>query len=458
MIAGIEVRGTRILDADVVLMRINSRKGDALDMNAIDNEVKKIWDLGYFSDVSAAVDQRPDGLHLIYTVREKPRIESIVVEGNDEIDADDITAAMSTKTGSVLNDKLLAEDLMKIREVFRKEGYYLGTVEHRIDTRQNGAAAALILTVAEGNKLYVKEIRIDGAKEVSTGGIKAQMVLAERGWFSWLTGSGILREEVLDHDSAAIGNYYLNLGYMDVAVGAPKVDYEPDGIIVTFPVNEGIRYKLGEILYTGDLIDTDETLRKVTRLDDMAQNGDYFSLAAMQEDAKNLTAFYAEYGYAFAEIDPTPRKKGEDVLDIVFEMQKKQKVYIHRAEIEGNTRTRDNVILRELRLTDGDLFVGSKLKRSMNRLNRLDYFEVAESELVPTGKDEEVDLKIKVKEKSTGALTGGFGYSTYSQFGVSGTIMEKNFFGKGMAVRCVAGDVQVSHGRPAYAVIFPDNA
>ncbi|CAK7003636.1 MAG: Outer membrane protein assembly factor BamA [Desulfovibrio sp.] len=433
MIAAVQVRGTRVLDPDVVLMRINTRKGDAIDLNAIDQEVKRIWDLGYFSDVTASIEPHPDGLHLVYTVQEKPRIESIVVEGNDDIDADDILAAMSTRTGSVLNEKLLAEDLLKIREVFRKEGYYLGTVDHRIDTRQNGASAALVLSVNEGNKLYIKEVKLDGVNKLSESDVKKQLYIAERGWLSWITGTGVLREEMLDRDSSAIAQYYLNQGFMDIAVGAPKVEYEEDGIRVTFPINEGERYRIGAVSYAGDLIDTDETLRKQTGLDDVAAKNGYFSLELMQADAKSLTDFYSEFGYAFAEVNPHPKKldDGTATVDIIYEIQKKQKVYIRQAVIEGNTRTRDNVILRELRLADGDLFVGSKLKRSTQRLNRLDFFEVAEAELVPTAREEEVDLKIKVKEKSTGAIMGGFGYSTYSAFGVTGTIMEKNLFGKG---------------------------
>ena len=436
LIAEVEVRGTRVLDPDVVLMRVNTRKGDVLDINAIDNEVKRIWDLGYFSDVSAAVEPKPDGLHLIYIVQEKPRIESIVVEGNSDIDEDDIIAAMSTRTGAVLNEKLLAEDLLKVREVFRKEGYYLGTVEHRIDTRQGGASAALVLTVKEGNKLYIKEVRLDGVKQLSPGDVKDELFLKERGWLSWITGTGVLREEMLDRDVAAIGQYYMNNGFMDVAVGAPKVDYEENGIVVTFPINEGDRYRIGTVAFEGDLIDTDEALRKVVALDEVGEDGGWFSLATMQDDAKRITDFYAEYGYAFAEVAPNPKKRADEqgVADIHYQISKRQKVYIRRALIEGNTRTRDNVILRELRMTDGDLFVGSKLKRSIQRLNRLDFFELAEAELVPTNKEEEVDLQIKVKEKSTGSISAGFGYSTYSQFGVSGMIMEKNLWGKGYSV------------------------
>ncbi len=433
LIAEVEVRGTRVLEPDVVLMRINTRKGDALDINALDTEMKKVWDLGYFSDVSVSVEPQPDGLHLVFTVTEKPRIESIVVEGNKDIDTDDILAVMSTRTGAVLNEKLLAEDLSKIREVFRKGGYYLGTVEHRIDSRQGGASAALVLTVNEGNKLYIKSVSIEGVNQLPESDVKNELYLSERGWLSWITGTGVLQEEMLDRDAAAIGSYYMNNGFLDIEVGAARVDYADDGISIVFPINEGKRYRVGDVYYEGDLIDTDDALRNVTRMDDVAREKGYFDLSMMQDDAKRLSDFYSEYGYAFAEINGNPRKRAddEDIVDVYYEIGKKQKVYIRRAIIEGNTRTRDNVILRELRLSDGDLFVGSKLQRSIQRLNLLDYFEQAEAELVPTGKEEEVDLQINVKEKNTGAIMAGFGYSTYSAFGVSGTLMEKNLFGKG---------------------------
>ncbi len=453
LVAGVEVRGTKVLDSDVVLMRINTRKGDPLDIEAIDQEVKRIWDLGYFSDVSVTVEPRSDGLYLVYTVKEKPRIESIVVEGAKDVSSDDVLAAMSTKTGSVLNEKLLAEDLQKVTEVFRKDGYYLAQVGHRVDMRQGGTSAALVITVSEGNKLYIKKVVINGCEQLKESKVKDELVLTERGFLSWLTGTGVLKEELLERDSSAITAYYLNNGFMDVTVGAPKVDYADDGITVTFTVVEGPRYTVGKVTFAGELIDTDERLREVVKMDNVAEQKGYFSLATMQDDSKKLADYYAEFGYAFAEVTPRPEKRegGDHVADLTYTIEKKQKVYIRRAIIEGNTRTRDNVILRELRLTDGDMFMGSKLRRSTQRLNKLGYFEVAEAELVPTQNEEEVDLKVKVKEKSTGAIIAGVGYSTYSAFGISGTIQEKNLWGKGYTTSIQA---LFSGRRTAYTYSF----
>ena len=431
-LADVKVRGTKVLDPDVVLMRLTTRKGDPVDPAAINREVKRIWDLGYFSDVQANVEQDGEGLILVYTVQEKPRIENVTVEGSDKVDVDDILAAMSTKTGSVLNEKLLAQDLQKVTELYRKEGYYLAKVSHRIDSRAGGSGASLVLKVEEGKKLYIKKVAFEGIEKLDADDLKKQLALSERGMFSWITGSGVLKDEHLERDSAAITAYCMNHGYLDAMVAAPKVDYEEDGIIVTFAIKEGPRYKLGEVTFAGDLIEPDARLSEIVKLDDVKKEDGYFRFNVMQEDNKALTDFYADYGYAFAEVNPRTRKhEDEPVVDVAYTVNKRQKVYIRRALVEGNDKTRDNVILRELRITDGDMFEGKKLRRSAERLNRLQYFEAVSTELVPTDHEDEVDLKVKVKEKNTGALIGGIGYSTYYEFGVSGTIMERNLFGKG---------------------------
>lgn len=429
-LADVKVRGMKVLDPDVVLMRLSIRKGDNPDEKAINDEVRRVWDMGYFSDVQASIEP---GNVLVFTVVEKPRIDNIIVEGSDKVDREDILAAMSTKTGSVLNERLLAEDLQKITELYRKEGYYLAKVDHRIDARPGGAGSVLVLQVTEGNKLYIKEVKVEGLKEIKQSDLEEYMALRPRNLFSWFTGTGVLKDEYLDRDSNAIAAYGLNQGFVDIQVSAPKVDYKDDGIYITFEVSEGPRYKIGEIKFAGDLIDTEERLFNVIKLDEQQKDQEYFSLGVMQEDTKRLTQFYGDYGYAFAEVDTKILKdeSGEPKLTIGYLINKKQKVYIRRATVEGNLKTRDNVILRELRLADGDPYDGAKLRRSNERLTRLRYFSAVDTELVPTGVEEEVDLKVKVKESNTGALMGGIGYSSYYDVGVTASIMERNLFGRG---------------------------
>lgn len=451
VIAGVEVQGTKHLDPDVVLMRLSTRKGDTVNAAIIDDELKSIWNLGYFSDVRADIQQRPEGPVLVYTVTEKPKVETIDVEGASEIDAEDILSAMSTKTGSILNESLLADDIQKILELYRKKGFYLARVDQRIDQRRTGAG--LMLTISEGKKLYIRDVSLEGISQLDESDVKKELLLRERSIISWITGTGVLKEELIERDSSAIIAYYLDRGFMDITVAAPKIDYTEDGINITFPIHEGQRYTLGGVTFSGDLIDSEDKLRSLIESDKLAADGEYFKLSAMQQDTKAITDFYADYGYAFADIDPQPRKKqdGSPVVDINFSIQKKSKIYIRRVLVEGNNKTRDNVILREMRLTDGEQFEGKKLRRSSERLHKLGFFDMAEAELIPTENEDEVDLKIKVKERPTGALMAGVGYSTFSSVGVSGTIMERNLWGKGYSLALQAA---FSGRRDAYTLTF----
>lgn len=429
-LSDVQVRGMNVMDPDTVLMRLSIRKGDKPDASAINDEVKRIWDMGYFSDVTAHME----GNVLVFNVVEKPRIDSILVEGSDQIDSDDVIAAMGTKPGSVLNEQMLADDLQKITELYHKDGFYLAKANYHLQDRPgNRGGAILVIDVDEGKKLYIKEIVINGLEKLDKSDMDKYLALKPRNILSWITGSGVLKDEYLERDTNAIAAYGLNEGFIDIQVSAPDVQYDPDGIVVSFTVHEGPRYKIRDIKFGGDVIDNEDVMFGIIDLDDWKKDKEYFSVTTMQEDVKKLTDYYGDYGYAFAEVDTKIMKAddGTDEVDVGFLIDKKNKIYIRRVSVEGNTKTRDNVILRELRLADGDLFEGAKMRRSSERLNRLRYFSAVDMELVPTENEDEVDLKVKVKEDNTGALMGGIGYSTYYDVGVTASVMERNLFGRG---------------------------
>ncbi|GAB6177828.1 outer membrane protein assembly factor BamA [Desulfobaculum senezii] len=429
-ISDINVEGTRILEKDVVLMRLRTRKGDIYDPKAVNDEVKRIYDLGYFRDVQVRMDDLPDGIRLTFVVEERPRIQAVSILGNEELETDEVQELMSTKTGAVLNPKVLSDDLGKIKEEYRKEGYYNAKVSYNLE--QSDGQARLNITIDEGNKLYIKGIAIEGAEQVDEDDLKDELALDERGIFSWITGSGVLKEDLLTRDTAAIEAYYGNHGFIDVKVGQPEVDYREDGIYITFKVEEGTRYKVGHVAFTGDILETEDTLSKVIAIDDLAEEDEFFSRAVLHKDSQRLTEYYSNYGYAYAEADyRLAPDRDTATVDVTFDLKKRDKIYIRHVTIEGNSKTRDNVIRREMRLSDGDLYSGSKLRRSGQRLGYLDFFENADIEPVPTGTPGEMDLKVRVKEKNTGRLSAGVGYSSADGGFLTGSIEERNLFGKG---------------------------
>lgn len=430
-IASIDVRGNEILDDDVVLMRLKLQPGDAYDPKAVNAELKSLYDLGYFDDIEISMEESSEGKRLIITVKEKPLIQAISVQGAQELDADDLLAAIATKTGAVLNPRVLADDMGKIRELYRKDGFYNAKVSYGLE-QADAKRARLNIIVDEGNKLYVTDIVIQGAKQLDPDDLKDELALSERGMLSWITGSGVLREEILDRDAAALEAYYGNRGFLNAKVGQPEVAYSDTGITVTFQVDEGARYKVTAVDYAGEMIGAPQDLNSVVKMDDLVADKEYLDRSVMRSDLQKLTEHYSNFGYAFAEADvKIDRNDAENTVALTYTMSKGTKVSINRVLIEGNTKTRDNVIRREMRLADGDLFNGSQLRRSNARLNKLDFFETVEITPEPTGSPSELNLRVKVKEKPTGQFSAGVGYSSYAQVFFSGQILERNLFGMG---------------------------
>ncbi|MGM0645812.1 MAG: outer membrane protein assembly factor BamA [Thermodesulfobacteriota bacterium] len=430
-ISAITVEGNEILDDDVVLMRLRLQKGDTYTSKAINDEVKRLYQLGYFDDVQVAVNDTREGKEIVFQVEEKPLIQAIGVKGVDELDRDDITEVMSTKTGAVLNPKVIAEDLKKIRELYRKEGYYQAEVEYELE-QTDPKKARLNILVDEGKKLYIEKIRVKGTEKLDAGALKDELALSERGMFSWITGRGVLKEELLDRDAAALEAYYNNRGFMDAKVGQPEVEYTDSGIEVTFYVEEGDRYTVTDVDFTGDLLTGKKELAEQVELDEAAEDNEPFDRSLLRDDIQRLTEFYTDYGYAYAEADvELDRDQEENTVQVTYSLRKNQKVYVRRVEIAGNSKTRDNVIRREMRLADGELFSGKDLRRSNQRLQKLDYFEKIDIQTEPTAEGDRMDLVVQVKEKSTGMLSAGAGYSSVDKAFLSGQVQERNLFGKG---------------------------
>ncbi|MGE4293589.1 MAG: outer membrane protein assembly factor BamA [Desulfovibrio sp.] len=430
-LVAIDVEGTKILDKEVVLMRLGLQKGELYDPARVNQEIKNIYDLGYFDDVKAIVSDVTGGKKILFQVAEKPRIQDLGVKGTDELDDDDILEAVSTKKGAVLNLKVLRDDMNTIRALYRKEGYYKTKVSYEVEGGENGQAK-LNFVVEEGAKLYIKEIILDGAEQVDADDLKDELALSESGFLSWFTTSDVLNEELLERDSTAIKAYYANRGFLESQVGRPEVDFRDDGIYVTFRISEGPRSKIGNIQYRGDLIESPEELDKVIKLDEVREDEEYINASVVREDVEALTSLYSNQGYAYADVGVQfAQGATPELTDVIYTFSKHQKVHIRRVLLEGNTRTRDNVILREMKLSDGDTFSADDLQRSVAALETLGYFEGVDIEPIPTGDPDEMDLKVRVKEGSTGQVGGGFGFSTSGGLYIAGSIQEGNLFGKG---------------------------
>jgi outer membrane protein insertion porin family len=257
------------------------------------------------------------------------------------------------------------------------------------------------------------------------------MKTREKGFFSWLTSSGDLDPQKLEQDLARIEAHYHNTGYANARVAEPIIDYQGDWIYITIKIHEGSRFEVGEVRFEGDLLKPPEVLAEKVSIDEEK----YYNRNVLRNDVIQLTDVYADDGYANADVRPgIKQREDENVMDIVFRVQKNQAVYFEKIVIEGNTKTRDKVIRRELHVHEQEKYSSSRLKRSIRNLYRLDYFEDINAQTLPGSSEDQIILNLDVTEKATGSFSFGAGYSAVEKMYVMGSISERNFFGRGQKI------------------------
>jgi outer membrane protein insertion porin family len=431
------VEGSQRIEADAIRRVIRTKPGDALLPKNTADDLKAIYGMGYFDDIQ--VESRPgtDGVVLVFKVTEKPTVRSVNVSGLTVIDADDIKKSLTLKKGAVLNDFTIRNDKRRIEDMYREKNYHNVQVTHTITPQKNNQAD-VEYKVEEGDKQLIKKITFTGNAAFSDRKLKGQMDSSEKSILSWFTSAGDLNRDLLNQDAGKLTAFYQSQGYIRARVGEPQVDFESDGILVSFKINEGPRFKVGTVDFRGDLIlPKDQLMQKVK-----IRQEPYFNRETLRQDVMRLTDLYSDEGFAYVDVATRVNQNADElVADIVFAIDKGKQVYFEKIQIVGNTKTRDKVIRRELKVHEQELYGGQRLKRSIRNLNRLDYFENVKVDTVKGSADDRMRATLEVTEKSTGAFTLGAGYSTVENAFVTGSIAERNLFGRGqiLALRGVVG-------------------
>lgn len=432
VIADVQVRGNERIEPDAIKLNIKSKKGEVLRPGQVAEDIKAIYKMGFFEKVEADTTDSPAGKVLVFVVQENPTIQEVTITGNKKIKEKDILAAVSTRPFSVVQKNVVAEDVQKIIKVYHQKGYFNADVKSSISFPKDPRKAVVTFTINENAKVYIKNINFVGNKSFSARKLRSIMETKEKMIvLSWFTDRGILQRDILDTDVDRLSIFYHDKGFMDAKVGTPEVVLKDDGFTITIPVEEGERYRISEVKITGDLLDNNEKLVK----DLKSQPKDYFGREKLREDLDKISKTYMDQGYAYTDVEPGVKREPEQrSADIDFNVKKKNLVHIGRVIITGNTKTLDKVIRRELKLAEGDLFSSSKLEQSTNNLRKLDFFEDIEITPTDTEQTDIMNLNVKVKEKMTGAISLGGGYSSDDGLFTSGEINQRNLFGTGRYV------------------------
>lgn len=449
IVADVEIKGNNRIEADAILRVIQTKPGSVYKANTVSKDIKAIFGMGYFDDVSAETEPVRDGKRIIFRVKEKPTIRRIALKGNYLFKDEDIKESMTISTGSILNIFKIRTNIDQIVSMYHEKNYHSVKVDWEIEPLDNNQAD-LKFVIDEGAKLYVTSIVFEGNKAFSDDDLKDEIETSEKGFFFWLTSSGDYDRTQAEQDADRLNTFYLNQGYINARVGDPSVDFTEEGIHIRFKIEEGQRYKVGSVKIEGDVIFEKKPLLKKLHIGQET----YFSREKIRQDIIMLSDLYGEQGYAHADIRPTTRRNDEErIVDITYTIDKRQQVYFENILISGNTRTRDKVIRRELRVHEQDLYNSKALKRSVRNLYRLDYFEDIKVNTLKGSDDDKMVLKIDVTEKATGMFQFGAGYSSEENFFLTGSISQRNFLGRSQTLKFQG---QLGGSTTQYSVSFTE--
>ena len=429
-ISSIKVEGNSRIDSGAILRHAGSAVGDRYSPEQLREDIKSIFKMGYFNDVQVSATDTPKGKEIVFKVAEKDVIGKVEFTGNDEVKEEDIRAVVNVTGNSIINNQEINKSIANIQKLYKEKGFYNTEVKAEISYPQAGRAN-IDFKIKEGHKVFIKEVSFSGNNSFSDRQLKKVIETSERGIFSWFTDTGVLKKDVVEQDVARIAAFYHNNGFIDAKVGEPEIRQEQQWLYITFNIYEGDRYKVSYLKITGDLITDGDKLLGMTSL----LKQDFFSRKILRDDIITLSDYYAEHGYAFAEVTPYVEKdETGKTVTVTIDIKKNELVYVNRIIIKGNSRTRDKVIRREMQLKEGDIFDATALKKSHQRLQRLDFFEDVSINPEQTETDSKMDIVVDVKEKPTGSFSIGAGYSSVEQFMFMGEISQNNFLGRGQKV------------------------
>ncbi len=433
LVAEVRVAGHLRVEEDAIRLSIQTRPGEALDAGMVDRDVKAIYRMGLFDDVSA--DFSAAGV-LTYTVKERPYVREVRIVGNDKVSEEDIEAALGVQLRTALDSARLQEGLQRVLRLYSEAGHVNTRVDYTLTPAENNQTL-VTLSIVEGETLLIHKITFEGNRAFTEDELKDVMDTKER-WFIPFTSRGRLDPDVLTNDTAQLSSLYYDHGFVDHKIDEPIVLPRGEGLEVVIRIQEGERYRVGEVKVGGDIGRVPERLLERVSL----TSGQVFRRSRLLSDVTALQERYLERGYAFAEVTPRTRFNVEDrLVNVAYIIEQGPLVYFDEVRITGNVKTRDKVIRRQLEVAEEARFSSARVRESRNVLLRTGFFKDVTVSTEKSDREDRVNLLVKVEEAPTGSFSVGAGYSTASGFSFRTSLEERNLFGTG---RRVSADLTLS--------------
>ena len=430
VIRTIAVAGAERLEQQTILSYIQMRTGQVWTAAAADQVLKDLAATELFADQ----DIQFNNGDVLITVVENPVINRVVLEGNKRLKDDKIEPEIKLAPRQIFTRSKVRADVARIIELYKRQGRYAASVEPKmVQLSQN--RVDVIFEITEGPKSKVRAINIIGNEKFSDAKLKDEMLTSEASLLAIFSSTTSYDPDRMAYDQQLLRQFYLTQGYAEFRVVSAVAELTPDkrDFIITYVVEEGERYKFGDVKVESEIRDFDSAA--LTRSLPM-QSGDWYDAKLVEDTVERLQETAGSFGYAFAEVNPRPVPNRETLtMDVVFNIGEAQRTYVERIDVNGNTLTQDKVIRREFRLAEGDAFNSLAVKRTTNRINGLGYFqENFEVEQVDGSAPDRIVLQANVQEQATGQLTLSAGFSSLESFIFQGSIQQRNFRGRGQTV------------------------
>jgi len=450
----IQLIGLKKVEKEAVLERIGSKPEMMIDNYLLKKDLEKIYSMKYFDEVEAHHEIVGGKNTLIFKMKEKPIITKISFEGNDGLSDDDLKGQVKTKVFSILDSTSIKNDVQGLLKHYEEKGYFLASVDTELK-KLNEENIELIFHVKEYDKVKVKKINFLGNIAFKDDELKSILQTQEDSLFSFLSGSGNFKEINFQNDIERLKYFYRMKGYLQINVGTPEITVSEDKkwVFITMKLTEGPQFTVNKITFQGEVLFPETDMREKLTL----KENETYSEESLRKDIQLLTEMYQDEGYAFANVirnlNVVP---GENKVDVEFSFEKGKIAYFGRFRVKGNSKSRDKVIRRELLIREGQKFNGTALRQSKENVQRLGFFEpdsIIFNTVSPKDKEDVLDVEISVKEKNTGQISLGAGYSTSTGFFFQSSVSQSNFRGMGQNLTF---SLNIAHTSKTFSVDFTE--
>jgi len=446
----VQFRGNRKVEDDAIRVQLLSKPGTLLDAAKLREDLRAMWKMGFFADidVEAEIGQN-GGVTLTFAVKEKPSIRKVLIAGHQDLGLDKINEVIDLELDAIVDISKVKKNRQKIADLYVQKGFYLATVDYEIKPA-NEAEVDVWFKVDEKAKVKIREVQFIGNTQITDDQLRGSIQTRRPDSLSFLNDSGTYSQEAFERDLLLVSAFYWDRGYANVKVGTPQLRLSRDKqfMYLSIPIDEGPVFTIGSINFKGDLIGSAAKNLEKIRI----RPGVTFSRTQIAEDREKLSNFYQDQGYAYANVLPLtkvdlPNRR----INLTFEVARGKRAYFERINIRGNSKTRDKVIRREMKISEGELFNNTNLEVSKRRINALGFFENVVVSTKRGSSDEFVEVNVEVIERPTGTFQIGAGFSSVENFIAQAQISQNNLFGRGQTLALQA---QISSLRQLFLLRF----